>query len=140
MNSPTPRAALRYFALVFAAGFALGALRVPLLVPRLGERWAELLEMPLMACAICFAARHVVHRERLAPGAALAAGLIAVALMLLAEALLVTLLRGLDLRDYVASRDPVSGLVYLAMLGVYALLPALLARRDRARLSSAHRQ
>lgn len=140
MKAPTPHAALRYFALVFAAGFALGALRVPLLVPRLGERWAELLEMPLMAGAIYFAARHVVRRERLEPGAALAAGVVALALMLLAEVLLVTLLRGLDLRSYIASRDPVSGVVYLAMLGGYALLPALLARVDRARLSSAHRQ
>lgn len=140
MKAPTPRAALRYFALVFAAGFALGALRVPLLVPPVGERWAELLEMPLMAGAIYFAARHVVRRERLEPGAALAAGVVALALMLLAEVLLVTLLRGLDLRSYIASRDPVSGVVYLAMLGGYALLPALLARVDRARLSSAHRQ
>ena len=31
-------------ALVFAAGFLLGSIRVPFLVPRLGERDAELLE------------------------------------------------------------------------------------------------
>ena len=56
------QAALLYFALVMGTGFALGSLRVPLLVPRIGERYAELIEMPLMLLAIFLAARHVVLR------------------------------------------------------------------------------
>lgn len=39
------KAGLAYFALVFGAGFVLGSIRVPLLVPRLGERAAELIEV-----------------------------------------------------------------------------------------------
>jgi hypothetical protein len=37
------KAACLYFGLVFAAGFALGVIRVLLLVPRLGVRTAELI-------------------------------------------------------------------------------------------------
>jgi hypothetical protein len=39
-------------ALVLGTGFVLGVVRVPFLVPRIGERWAELAEMPSMAGAI----------------------------------------------------------------------------------------
>jgi hypothetical protein len=56
------KAGLSYFTLVFGAGFVLGALRVTLLVPRLGERMAELSEMPLMFAVIVFAARFVIRR------------------------------------------------------------------------------
>ena len=66
MNAKVPMRSLKpailYFALVMGTGFALGMIRVPLLVPRLGERYAELLEMPFMFVAIVVAARHVVRR------------------------------------------------------------------------------
>ena len=58
----TARAALAYFALVFGAGFILGSIRVPFLVPRFGERVAELIEMPFMFVIIVFAARFIVKR------------------------------------------------------------------------------
>ena len=45
----TIRAGLVYFALVLGTGFMLGVVRVPFLAPRIGERWAELAEMPIMA-------------------------------------------------------------------------------------------
>jgi hypothetical protein len=47
---------------VFGAGFLLGCIRVPLLVPRLGVRTSELLEMPIQLVVIVFAARFVVER------------------------------------------------------------------------------
>ena len=41
------KAGSAYFAQVFAASFALGAIRSLLLVPQFGNRTAELLEMPV---------------------------------------------------------------------------------------------
>jgi hypothetical protein len=38
-------------------------------------------------------------------------------------------LRGLSIGEYVAGRDPVSGTVYLVMLGLFALMPLFVARR-----------
>jgi hypothetical protein len=37
-------------------------------------------------------------------------------------------LRGLSIREYVAGLDPVSGTVYFAMLGAFAVMPLLVAR------------
>ncbi len=122
-------AGLAYFALVFAAGFVLGMVRVPWLVPRLGVRTAELLEMPVMLVVIWFAARFVVRRFRVpaSPGARLTMGLSALAWLLTAEIALAVVLSGVALADYIASRDPVSGSVYLGMLGVFALMPLAMA-------------
>lgn len=120
-------AALVYFALVMGAGFVLGVIRVPLIVPRIGARWAELAEMPLMAIVINFAAGFVLRRFAAirVPGRALLVGLLALALALCAEVGLAISLQGQSLSEYVASRDPVSGSVYLAMLVVFALMPRL---------------
>ena len=123
-------AALLYFACVFGAGFALALVRVPLLVPRLGVRWAELLEMPFMAVVIVVSARWVVRRHALAarPAVRLATGLLALALLLAAEAGVAFALQGASLRDVVSGRDPVSDTVYALMLIVFALMPWLVAR------------
>jgi len=124
-------AGLVYFALVFAAGFVLGALRVIWVVPRLGERTAELLETPIMLVVVVTAARWLVRRFAVPPFPVprLAMGGIALALMLTAEFGLVLRLRGLSIADYLAGRDPISGTVYYAMLVVFAAMPLLLARR-----------
>ena len=51
-----------YFLVVFGAGFVLGAIRVLWVVPRMGVRGAELLEMPIMLIVTVLAARWVVRR------------------------------------------------------------------------------
>ena len=123
------KASLTYFALVFGAGFLLGIIRVPFLVPQLGVRTAELIEMPFMFVAILFAARYVVRRFALSTTARVATGLGALALLLTAELALATVVQDQSLAAYIASRDPVSGSVYLFMLGVFALMPRLLSNR-----------
>ena len=134
MSRPLPRslkAATSYFALTFSAGFVMGLIRVPFVQPRLGARLAELLEMPLMLLVIVFAARFVVRHFAL-PNIKLhrlAVGLLALHMMLGAELLLAVALQERSLSAYIASRDPISGLVYLGMLLLFALMPALLNRR-----------
>jgi len=129
----TLQAGLLYFAIVLGTGFVLGVVRVPFLVPRIGERWAELAEMPLMALVIYIAAGHVLRRfpEVASPGKSLLAGLLALALMVAAELGLATVLQDRTLAEFIASRDKVSGSVYVALLVVFALMP-------RFRLSRHH--
>ena len=121
-------AGFAYFALVFAAGFALGVMRVRWLVERIGERNAELLEAPLMLAVVFLAARWTVQRFRLpsAWGPRLAVGFLALALLLACELTVVLALRGLTLAEYLASRDPLAGSVYAVSLVLFALMPALL--------------
>jgi hypothetical protein len=127
----TVKAGGLYFALVFAAGFALGIVRVFLIVPRVGERAAELAEAPLMIAVSWFAARWIVRRFALPPvvRTRLAAGLIALALMLAFEFGLVLRLRHLTIAEYFATRDPISSTVYYLSMVLFALLPLLVSRQ-----------
>jgi hypothetical protein len=133
LTTQSIKAGLAYFALVFGAGFVLGALRVSFLVPRLGERIAELSEMPLMFAIVAISARFVIRRFAvpLSIAARIGTGLLALGLLLAAELLLAVVLQDRSLADYVASRDPVSGSVYLAMLVLFALMPALIGQTGR---------
>jgi len=128
---PILKAGVLYFALVFGAGFVLGPFRLLWLVPHFGARTAELLEMPVMFVVIVLACRWTVRRIGAAatPLSRLGMGGVALALLLVAEFTLVLGLRGLSLQEYLASRDPVSGTVYVVMLGVFALMPLLTAWR-----------
>ena len=125
------KAGLLYFALVCGAGFALGPLRILWVVPRFGTRMAELMETPIMFIVILIAARWIVRHLAIpsTPSRRLGMGCIALGFLLTAEFTLVLWLRGLSIREYLASRDPVSGTVYYVMLGVFAIMPLLVARR-----------
>ena len=134
----TLRAGLMYFAMVLGSGFVLGVFRVPILVPRIGERWAELAEMPIMAAVIYFAAGYILRRypDISRPGRSLLAGLLALALSVAAELALATVFQDRSLAEFINSRDKVSGSVYLALLLVFAVMPRLRlsshARRSHA--------
>ena len=125
------RYSLLYFGLVFAAGFVLGVIRLLWLAPILGERNAELAEIPVMLAVITVAARVVVGRMRQpGPGACLATGTLALLFMLLVEFTVVLGLRGITLVQYLESRDPVAGGAYALSLLLFMLMPALLAWRQ----------
>jgi type IV secretory pathway TrbD component len=56
-------------------------------------------------------------------------GVIGLSLLHVAEFGLVLWLRGISIRGYLATRDPVSGAVYYVLLGMLALMPLFVARR-----------
>jgi len=128
-----PTLSVIYAAVVFTAGVVLGAVRVLWLVPRLGVRVAELTELPLMLAVIFFAARWV--SRRFLPGrdhgARLIVGVVALALLLLAELILGVTLGGLTPKAVFLNHDPVSGTAYYLSLCVFALMPWGLGRLGR---------
>lgn len=121
------KAGALYFALVFGAGFALGTVRTLWVVPRVGARTAELMEMPIMLAVTIVAARWTVLRLSVPMmwSAQLGMGCIALVLMLIAEFGFVLWIRGLSIKEYFATRDPVSGTAYYLLLIVFAIMPFL---------------
>jgi hypothetical protein len=125
------KAGIFYFTIVFGAGFLLGPIRILWIAPRFGTRMAELMETPIMFVVILIAARWVVRRLAVPSTASrrLGMGCVALGFLVAAEFTLVLWLRGLPIREYLATRDAVSGTVYYLMLGVFATMPLLVARR-----------
>ncbi len=120
------KAGLIYFLLVFGAGFALAFIRIPFLVPAFGVRTAELMEMPVMLAVIAWASRRLARTHPSFPrGERLAAGMLALALLVAAELGVACFLGARSPGEYLASRDPVSGGAYLASLVFFALAPAV---------------
>ncbi len=130
------KAMLVYFVSIFSLGFAFGTIRVLLVEPRLGDRLAELLEIPLMVVAILLIARWLVRNSTIdAVVEWITVGVLALCLLLFAEAIMVVHVRGLTMNEYLANRDPVSGIAYLVGLIVYAAAPACFAARTKSRLA-----
>lgn len=124
--------AVVYFALVFCVGFALGIVRVLFLEPQLGQRWAELAEMPLMFIAIVLSARFIVRRFPVQRRTDyLVSGGVALLLTILVEFTVVLGIRGLSISQYFADRDPLSGSVYALMLLIFAAMPWFLGAHQR---------
>lgn len=120
-------AATRYFSLIFALGFVLGAVRVSMVAPVFGAIRAVLIESPLMLAASAWWARRVLCRcgiKRLGDAAAM--GLIAFAELMLAELVLAWALAGKTPWQWLADMAQDAGLIGLgAQLG-FALIPALI--------------
>ena len=124
------KAGVLYFALVFGAGFVLGAARTLWVVPRVGARKGKLIEMPIMLVVTIVAARWIVLHFGITSEALVRLGVggIALGFMLVVEFGPVLWMRGLSIKQYFATRDRVSGTVYYVMLGVFAVMPFLVVR------------
>ena len=121
------KAGVLYFTLVFGAGFVFGTIRTLWVVPRVGERTAELMEMPIMLAVTIVAARWTVLRLSVPINfsARLGMGCMALVLMLIAEFGVVLWIRGISIKEYVGTRDPVAGAAYYLLLIVFAIMPRL---------------
>jgi hypothetical protein len=127
VRNPTLRLTLTYFGIVFGAGFLLGTIRTIWLEPLLGQRSAELFETPFMVAVYTATAFYLVDRWRAALTLRSAAliGLGALIILLVFEFSVVLTLRGLTVSEYLSSRDPVAGTVYVMSLIVFAAMPAV---------------
>ena len=118
--------ALLYVAMVFVAAFVLGAFRVMLVAPRLGELAAVALEVPVVLGLSWLVAGRVLRRWPLPrTGQRLAMGGLAFALLMLAETVLGITLFGRSLPGILAAIATLPGLVGLAGQIGFALVPAL---------------
>jgi hypothetical protein len=120
------KAGFVYFLLVFGAGFALAFVRLPFLVPAFGVRTAELMEAPVMLAVIAWSSRRLASTQpAFSRWQRLAAGILALACLVVAELVVAYFLGARSASQYITSRDPVSGSVYLASLVFFAAAPAL---------------
>lgn len=116
-----------YFALVFGTGFILGTIRVLWLVPQLGVRKSELLELPLMTLVTVIAARWINRRflSKDSSTSRLWVGWVAFGLLVAAELAIGIGMQGRSFFEVMIDRDPVSGAVYYASLILFAIMPWL---------------
>jgi hypothetical protein len=113
-----------YFALVFAAGVALGVPRALVLAPRTGPLAAVLLELPLILAVAWLVCGRLLARLAVPgdPAARALMGGLAFALLIGAE-LLLALASGGTAAGFLAGLATPAGLLGLAGQAAFALLP-----------------
>lgn len=134
MNNPL-RAGATYFAVIFALGFVLGTIRVLVLLPRVGETTAVLLEGPLILTASWFACRFLIKTFRVAPAfaARLLMGASALALLLFAEFGLGVYGFNRSVAEHFAHYATTPGALGLAgqvVFGLFPIMQLLIGRRN----------
>ena len=125
------RAGFVYAAVAFAAGFALGIVRVTTVAPHLGETGAVVAELPLMLILTWFACRSIITRFRVPAtlSARAAMGSLALLLLLFAETALAIL--GLDrtLHEQFMSYRNLPERLGLAAQVLFGLFPLVMRNR-----------
>jgi hypothetical protein len=124
------RAAIAYWAMVFALGFVLGIVRVVWLAPRVGLIPATVIELPVMLMASWLASGWLVRRFAITDsGAALATGGLAFALLMVAECVLAVAMMGQTPAQWLADLRQPHALLGLAGQVIFAAMPWWRARR-----------
>ncbi|MGL4489923.1 MAG: hypothetical protein ACRCU5_10825 [Rhizobiaceae bacterium] len=115
---------LVYFIIIFSLGFLLGTFRVLILLPRMGEVVATLLELPVMLIASWYVSGWLIDRFQVSPSRyyRLLMGGIAFSLLMIAEALL-GLAFGRPLAEQGAALLRPAGALGLAGQLLFGLMP-----------------
>lgn len=127
-------AAVVYFALVFGAGFILGALRMLLVAPKVGAVTATLIELPALLALSWWVARALMKRLR-PPGRssdAVIVGWVAFGLLISAELALGVWGFGRTLPEQMRAWTSPEGLLGLVGQLGFALLPHWVAENKAA--------
>lgn len=121
------KAGTGYFAIVFAAGFLLGTLRVFALAPNIGEASAVLVEIPVILSIAWFASRWLITRSRHLDGIMqrLVMGAFAFCLLMFGEVGVSTLGFGRTLAEHFAHYRTASATIGLAGQVAFALFPVI---------------
>jgi hypothetical protein len=129
------KAAVAYFSIVFAIGFAMGIVRVVVTAPVLGETWATIGELPVMLAASWIACKRVMERWKIPPTATarLATGGLAFAFLIGAEFALGAAALGRTLPQMFASYRQTGPLLGLIAQILFGLLPQIQAARTAGR-------
>ena len=125
------KAGALYFLIAVGAEFVLEVVRLQVVALHVGERFAEMLEIPNVLLATMIGARWVVDRFTLPPlpGIRLSVGFVALILVVIAEGVIILPLHGLSVTEYLAGDDSVVGVAPLGALGVLTVMPFLVGYR-----------
>ena len=131
-------AGVAYFAIAFAAGVAMGLVRIVWLMPAIGELTALALELPIILAFSWWLSSWLVRLIRVpaAAGNRLAMGWTAFALLMLAELIVSVQLAGSGVGEHFMDYLSAPGL--LALLGqvAFAFIPVLQLSRPAAYFES----
>jgi hypothetical protein len=116
-----------YFGIVFAAAFALGALRVLYIIPHIGETGAVLIEIPVLLTLSWWVCGAVLKRYPVAQhiGRRALMGLASFTLLMAAEFGLATFFFGRNPDEFLGGLSTPSGAIGLAGQIAFALIPLM---------------
>jgi len=125
-------AGLAYFGAVFVVGFMLGAIRVFVLVPRLGEIASVLLETPVILAVSWFVSGWTTQKFRVSTAVSrrVLMGAVAFVLLMLAEVGVSVFAFGRPIEDHFAAYRSTQGVIGLIAQITFAFFP-LIQRSQR---------
>lgn len=134
----TLKAGVIYFLLVFAVGWIMGPIRELWAVPHFGPTLGLLLEAVIMLIAMIISARWIIRRfhvPRTRP-VTISMGPVALGLLVPAEIAGVLWVRGLPLKECLASFVNTPGVIPLVMFLLFAAMPTLVTLLTRGRVGA----
>ena len=136
------QAAVVYALSAFSIGFLLGAIRVTLVAPRVGETLAVLLEAPLMLAVSWKLSRWSAGRFGVLShfNDALLMGMIGFATLMSAEIVTAVLLFGRSVQSYFDGFASVAGMIGLLAQVCFAVFPVVQVGRGRGAVGGRRRR